>query len=164
MNGSDSHARDLRRARELFISQTQPETGSPVRLEVKASWRRSQALHVDASSPEPAFVDSFDNESGLLRAARPVLATLEDDLAGEPVCIILTDAHGLVLDRRGGDGSLHRLLSTVYLEPGFTYSEAHMGTNGIGTALEAGSPSLIDGAEHYAENLGVFACAGVPIK
>ena len=164
MDGFDLPSRDLRRARELFISQGEPETGPPVRLEVKASWRRSRELHVDASSPEPAFVDSFDNESGLLRAARPVLAALEDDLAGEPVCIILTDANGLVLDRRGGNGDLHRLLSSVYLEPGFTYSESNMGTNGIGTALESGSPSLIDGPEHYAENLGVFACAGAPIK
>ena len=38
-----------------------------------------------------------------------------------------------------------------------------MGTNGIGTALEAGGPAHVFGHEHYAESLDRFGCAGVPI-
>ncbi|MFF2028575.1 siderophore-interacting protein, partial [Streptomyces sp. NPDC058171] len=36
-------------------------------------------------------------------------------------------------------------------------------TNGIGTTLETRQPTLVTGAEHYADCLGQLACAGVPI-
>ena len=49
------------------------------------------------------------------------------------------------------------------LAPGFNYSEDLVGTNGIGTALEAGRPTHVFGHEHYAEHLEGLACAGVPI-
>lgn len=78
--------------------------------------------------------------------------------------IILTDANGTVISRRGGDRTLHAQLDKVLLAPGFMYGESHMGTNGIGTALESGRAILIQGGEHFAESLGVFACAGAPIR
>jgi transcriptional regulator of acetoin/glycerol metabolism len=52
----------------------------------------------------------------------------------------------------------------VHLAPGFSYAESVVGTNGIGTALEAGRAMHVFGHEHYAENLEDLACAGVPIR
>ena len=38
-----------------------------------------------------------------------------------------------------------------------------MGTNGVGTVLEAGQSVSIVGPEHYTENLQAFACTGAPV-
>jgi transcriptional regulator of acetoin/glycerol metabolism len=62
------------------------------------------------------------------------------------------------------DHDLDRHLDSVQLAPGFSYAEASVGTNGIGTALEGGRPMHVFGHEHYAENLEDLACAGVPIQ
>ena len=138
-------------------------TSRPVRDSIRLSWQRSQASLVDADQPAPAYVAAVDYDTTLARAARPVVDALSSELHDEPVCIILTDAKGIVLDRRGGDRSLVRRLDTVNLAPGFTYAESEVGTNGIGTALEVAGPILVRGAEHFTGGLRGFACAGAPI-
>ena len=90
-------------------------------------------------------------------------ATLGEQLEGQSVSVILTDASGLVLTRITGDRALESHLDRVLLAPGFSYAEKFVGTNGIGTALEMGGPAHVFGHEHYAEHLEDLACAGVPI-
>jgi transcriptional regulator of acetoin/glycerol metabolism len=92
-----------------------------------------------------------------------VLRSLQEQLQGQSVSVILTDPAGLVLSRLTGDGEFDRHLDRVRLAPGFSYAEKFVGTNGIGTALEVGGPAHVFGHEHYAENLENLACAGVPI-
>ncbi|MFI7067301.1 sigma-54-dependent Fis family transcriptional regulator [Kribbella sp. NPDC050124] len=138
-------------------------TDLPVRNSIRMSWQRSQASAVDTDQPAPAYFAGLDFDTTLSRAARPVIDALSSELTDEPVCIILTDAKGIVLDRRGGDRSLIRRLDAVDLAPGFRYAESEVGTNGIGTALEVGGPILVLGAEHYTGVLRNFACAGAPI-
>ncbi|WP_329479484.1 GAF domain-containing protein [Kribbella sp. NBC_01484] len=135
----------------------------PVRDPIRVSWERSHASQVDVDRPAPKYFDRIDRETTLMRAARPVIDALSSELTNEPVCIILTDAKGVVLDRRGGDPSLLRRLDSVDLAPGFRYAESEVGTNGIGTALEVGGPILIHGPEHYNDKLRMFSCAGAPI-
>ncbi|WP_329001344.1 hypothetical protein OHA18_00310 [Kribbella sp. NBC_00709] len=135
----------------------------PVRDPIRVSWERSHASQVDVDRPAPKYFDRIDRETTLMRAARPVIDALSSELHNEPVCIILTDAKGVVLDRRGGDPSLLRRLDSVDLAPGFQYVESAVGTNGIGTALEVGGPIQIDGAEHYNGKLRMFSCAGATI-
>jgi transcriptional regulator of acetoin/glycerol metabolism len=134
-----------------------------LRESIQLSWQRSEASLVDVDQPSPAYISGLDVDSTLTRAARPVIDALASELTNEPVCIVLTDAKGIVLDRRGGDRSLIRRLDAVDLSPGFTYSESEVGTNGIGTALEVGGPILVLGPEHYTGVLRGFACAGAPI-
>ena len=69
-----------------------------------------------------------------------MLADVADQFASEPVSVILTDADGVVLERRTGDSALHQHLDRVWLAPGFSYAERFVGTNGIGTALEGRGP------------------------
>lgn len=155
----------LRRSRDRLLVDGELVEGAraAVKSTVRASWERCRDLQVDAESPTPGF-HAGAGESVLARVAGPILDQLGHELVGEPVVIILTDATGVVLARRGGDRPLHHQLDKVFLAPGFVYSESQMGTNGIGTALESGRTTLIEGGEHFADSLSRFACAGAPIK
>ena len=153
---------DLAANRVKFLTADDPSPAR-VRPAILASWRRSRDLHVAAERIELPYIRDPDLDNPLTRSAEPILRRLRDQLDGQPVSIIVTDATGLVLSRRTGDADLERHLDSVRLAPGFSYAEEFAGTNGIGTALEAGTATHVFGHEHYAENLEDLACAGVPL-
>ena len=156
-------ARDLlAEARERFLA-AEPVDPNAVRKPILASWWRSRQWHVAADHIELDYLRDPDLESNLARTADPVLRHLHEQLDGQPISIILTDSAGVVLTRLTADHDLERHLDGVKLAPGFSYAEARVGTNGIGTALESGGPAHVFGHEHYAEHLEQFGCAGVPI-
>ncbi len=155
-------AKDVAVNRLRFLTAERAEP-SRVRPSILASWQRSRAMKVAADKIELPYLRDPDVETPLARSAEPVLRRLHDQLAGQAVSIVLTDPTGLVLSRRTPDKDLERHLDRVLLAPGFSYAEQFVGTNGIGTALEAGTATQVFGHEHYAENLEDLACAGVPI-
>ena len=156
-------ARDLlAEAREQFLA-AEPVDPNAVRKPILASWWRSRQWNVAADHIELDYLHDPDLECNLARTADPVLRHLHEQLDGQPISIILTDAAGVVLTRLTADHDLERHLDDVKLAPGFSYAEARVGTNGIGTALESGGPAHVFGHEHYAEHLEQFGCAGVPI-
>lgn len=134
--------------------------GRRARNWLRVSWLRSKQANVDMDRPGAAYVDEIPVDTVLTRAARPILAEMAAEIESEPVSLILTDAHGTVLKRYVGDGTLTAALDKVDLAPGFRYAESQVGTNGIGTALEVGAPLLIRGDEHYNGLLRKFSCAG----
>jgi len=152
----------LAEARDRFLA-AEPVDQALVRRPILASWWRSREWHVAADHVDLRYLHEPDLETTLARAANPVLRHLHEELSGQPISIILTDADGLVLARLTGDHDLERALDSIMLAPGFSYAEARVGTNGIGTALESGGPAHVFGHEHYAESLERFGCAGVPI-
>ena len=157
-------ARDpLAEARDSFLA-AEPVDRAAVREPILASWWRSRGWNVAANRLDLSFLGEPDLESALARAAEPVLRHLSEQLDGQPISIILTDANGLVLRRFTGDRDLERKLDSIMLVPGFSYAEEVVGTNGIGTALESGGPAHVFGHEHYAERLEGLACAGVPLR
>jgi sigma-54 dependent transcriptional regulator, acetoin dehydrogenase operon transcriptional activator AcoR len=149
-------------ARVRFL-QAEPVESGAVRKPILASWWRSRDWHVAADRVDLDFLHEPDLETTLARSAEPVLHKLHEELSGQAISIILCDADGLVLARLTGDHDLERALDGIKLAPGFSYAEDRVGTNGIGTALEAGGPAHVFGHEHYAEALDRFGCAGVPI-
>ena len=153
----------LAQARERFLTVDEPEPRG-VRQAIVASWWRSRQSNVAADRVELQYVRDPDLDTPLTRSAEPVLRRLREQLDGQPLSILLTDPAGLVLSRLTADAELERHLDRVQLAPGFSYAEAQVGTNGIGTALEAGRAMHVFGHEHYAENLEELACAGVPIR
>jgi transcriptional regulator of acetoin/glycerol metabolism len=161
--GETADQKALARSRILFLTSHTLESGA-VRTPILASWRRSRDMRVAANQVNPILEVNPDLDTFLSRAAGPVLNGLLSVMSGQPVSIVLTDRHGLVLTRLTGDNSLERRLDAVGLAPGFNYAENSVGTNGIGTALEVGAPTHVFGHEHYAERLEDLACAGVPIK
>ncbi|MGN6174162.1 MAG: sigma-54-dependent Fis family transcriptional regulator [Streptosporangiaceae bacterium] len=135
-----------------------------MREPILASWWRSRDWKVAADRVELSYVRDPNLDTPLTRNAVPVLRNLHEHLGGQPISVILTDAAGVVLSRMTADRDLERRLDSVQLAPGFSYSEERVGTNGIGTALEGGQPAHVFGHEHYAEDLEIFGCAGVPIN
>jgi transcriptional regulator of acetoin/glycerol metabolism len=152
----------LAEARDRFLA-AEPVDRAAVRKPILASWWRSRQWRVAADHIDLSYLHDPDLEGRLARSADPVLRHLHDQLDGQPISIILTDADGVVLTRLTGDRDLERALDGIKLAPGFSYAEERVGTNGIGTALEAGGPAHVFGHEHYAESLERFGCAGVPI-
>src|SRR6516162_3247658 len=155
-------SRDLLAEARVQFLQAEPVDSAAVRKPILASWWRSRQWHVAADRVELDYQHEPDLETRLVRGAEPVLHKLHQELSGQPISIILTDADGLVLARLTGDHDLERALDGIKLSPGFSYAEERVGTNGIGTALEAGGPAHVFGHEHYAEDLDRFGCAGVP--
>lgn len=128
-----------------------------------ASWERSQAAGVDIAHPHADFDEEYDAGSLLMRCARPVLEQLGIDTAELPLVIALTDHRARLIHRIDASSAVGRLLDRVNFAPGFSYAESAMGTNGVGTVLEAGQPVSVVGPEHFTENLQAFACTGAPI-
>lgn len=135
----------------------------PVREPILASWLRSREWKVPADRAELPYIRDPDLDTPLARGAVPVLRQLRENLRGQPVGVILTDAVGVVLSMMTTDDDLERHLDKVMLAPGFSYAEASVGTNGLGTALEGGQPAHVFGHEHYAQLLLDLVSAGVPI-
>lgn len=159
----DAGSARLALARIAFLTEGAP-VPDVVREPILASWTRSRLWHVPVDHLDVPFEADLDGESTLLRAARPVLAEAAEQFTSEPVSVILCDANGVVLTRDTGDTRLEASLDRVWLAPGFSYAEEHVGTNGIGTALEGGGPARVFGHEHYVEHLEDFACTGVPVR
>jgi transcriptional regulator of acetoin/glycerol metabolism len=152
----------LAEARERFLSSESVDSQA-VRGPILASWWRSRTWNVAADHVESPYVEDPNLETALGQSAGPVLSRLQEQLSGSAVSIILTNDKGLVLDRRTDDTSLQHHLDRVKLARGFSYAEEFVGTNGIGTALEGRQPIAVFGHEHYADNLDLLGCAGVPI-
>ena len=152
----------IAQARENFLTQGSahpPEVREPI----VASWWRSREWSVSADRIELSYIRDPDLDTPLIRSAMPVLRQLQQNVDDQPVSAILTDAAGVVLSRVSTDDDLEQHLDKVMLAPGYSYAEASVGTNGIGTALEAGQPSQVFGHEHYSQLLEDFVSAGAPI-
>jgi len=152
-----------RRAREQFLAAG-ALSADAVAPGVLNSWRRSRELHVHPDRVELPYLRDPDTDTPLTHAAAPVLRRIAEDLSEQAVSVVLTSADGLVLDRIAPDSKIERMLDDVRLARGYSYAEEFAGTNGIGTALETGKPTFIQGSEHYVGTLGRLACAGSPIR
>lgn len=128
-----------------------------------ASWQRSESYGVSMDNIQPSFSGTFDDESLFYQCGNEILADMQSSLPSEPVGLMLTDADGLVLSRSSGDQQLLYSLDAVHLAPGFSYSEQHAGTNGLGLALADRVPSLIRAKDHYSLSLCRYTCAAAPV-
>jgi DNA-binding CsgD family transcriptional regulator len=134
-----------------------------VRDEIASSWQRSSQIGLRRNRFEVPSDPDLDLDALLVRAARPVLDELADDLVSTKISVVLTDGQAHVLDRRAPDRDLYARLDDISLAPGFVYAEESIGTNAIGTSLARRGPSSVSGYEHFADALTTMACAAAPI-
>jgi hypothetical protein len=139
-----------------------------VRPEVVVSWHRCREKYrVDPHLTEaPIAVAEVDHTlehdvifaelGGLaVSAAREV-----ESLSG---IVTVTDASGRILAAWGDHATLARA-NESHLAPWYCWSECAAGTNGMGTALEAHGPVLVNGPEHWCEAFHSWVCAGVAVR
>ncbi len=139
-----------------------------VRPEVAISWHRcrekyrvdprlNQAPVADADGEHTLEHDVIFAELGGLA----VSAALElENLSG---IVTVTDASGRILATWGDPATLVRA-NDSHLAPWYCWSECAVGTNGMGTALEAHGPVLVSGPEHWCEAFHNWVCAGVAVR
>jgi len=131
---------------------------------VAASWRRSLARGVDPGTVANRRFADLDVDSRLVRCARPVIEQLAEQIAGIPVCVVLTDDQARLLVRLDTSAAIGRAADANRFAEGFAYDEGAVGTNGVGTVLESGGAVHVVGAEHFVEPLQPYACAGAPVR
>ncbi len=154
MNGSA-------RLRERFLTTGEPPAG--VRDEIAASWLRSSSWGLRSGAVEPSYLEGGSPRSRLIRAARPVLDAMSERLGDLGVSFILADSDGRIVDRESEGSSLGRRLDRFDMTVGHIFTEGLVGTNGIGTAIEARATVRVDGHEHFCDRYVDFTCVGVPI-
>ena len=131
---------------------------------VAASWRRSRGAGVAADGGEVPFVGDIDISSRLVRCSQPIIDRLIDATEDIPLSIALSDNKARVLTRADTTRTIGLLLDGIFLAPGFDYAEGHIGTNGVGTALEAGRSVQVVGPEHFHERFQPYSCSGALIR
>jgi sigma-54 dependent transcriptional regulator, acetoin dehydrogenase operon transcriptional activator AcoR len=134
-----------------------------IRPEIVASWHRSIASNLDPDRLDVPYEPDAAEHDRLYAAAQPVVRRLAEDLSTSSMSLVVADKQGHVVERSVDDGRLRSRLDSIMLAPGFLYRESRIGTNAIGTALEAGSPTMVVGGEHFADALAEMACAAMPI-
>jgi hypothetical protein len=157
-------------ARERFLAGDERVRG--VRPEVATSWYRCrEQYHVDPSLSTAPPASALDESSGdhtleheivftQLGSAAASIASEVESLGG---VITVTDGAGRILTVQGDKQTLHRARDSN-MAPWSCWSEWATGTNGMGTALEAPGPVLINGPEHWCEGFHEWVCAGVAVR
>jgi transcriptional regulator of acetoin/glycerol metabolism len=135
-----------------------------------ASWRRSGQLHaLDPATHAPScrltaaeIAAARERLGRLLAIAQASLERLFLAVGGVGCSVLLADAEGIVIDRRGARGD-DSTFESWGLWTGAVWSERHEGTNAIGTCLVEKRPLTIDRDQHYlARNTRLF-CTTAPI-
>jgi len=134
-----------------------------VRQDILTSWQRSVVAGLSPDHFEVPYHPDVDDDGPLRWAAAPILDQVAGELEGTGVGLLLTDARGQIIDRRAADTGILTRLDRIELAPGFLYSEDLIGTNAIGTAITQHGPSVVTGAEHFADALAPMACAATPV-
>lgn len=152
-------------AREHLLSDgTVPvHLAKSVRADVLQSWKRSLMSGADLANPSLTFRGTHHARAALRLAADPVLSRLAGELAGLDAGVLLCDHDAVVVQRWVSDAGILPLMDQIRSDVGFCVSEETIGTNGVGSVIEAGGPLQISGPEHLAEALQPFTCVGVPV-
>lgn len=99
---------------------------------------------------------------GMLAVAAPVLDHMFRSVGRSGCAVILSDARGVILERRAGDGDAKGFAAAGLVE-GAMWGEAEEGTNGIGTCLFEDKPVIIHRNQHFASrNVGI-SCMDAPV-
>ena len=155
-------------ARQEFLSRGRVQEGA-IAEAIERSWRRCLSNGMDVETPqELMMISAQDLEQRkaknhlLLTHAEPEMMTLSEQIAHTRSQVVLTDCEGVIL-RSMGDIIVNDSAQRTALLPGVSWSEAHRGTNAIGTALIEQSAISVQGAEHFMTHHHALSCSAVPI-
>lgn len=154
-------------ADQVYQSAKSIAASSPV----VASWRRCMTMYQlapeEARSPlrlsEREFANARETSARLIAGAGEEIDRLFHSVGKAGCCLLLTDRHGIALERRGAAGD-DKDFHTVGLWTGTVWTEASVGTNGIGTALaDERAVSIIRDQHFLSANINL-SCTTAPIR
>jgi transcriptional regulator of acetoin/glycerol metabolism len=150
-------------AREQFACTG--SAGAELPRLILESWSRSRSCGVPPDRREARFAGRIaPSETRLAHTIGPVLEGVAGRLEGTDTAVLLSDRGARILRRWTGDTRMAGLMDRVHAAAGFVLAEEHVGTNGVGTPLEAGEPVAVVGTAHYNEVFDEAACVGAPIR
>ncbi|WP_028745096.1 helix-turn-helix domain-containing protein [Rhizobium mesoamericanum] len=136
-----------------------------------ASWRRCIAMHRLAPEQmrapfrlsEQELNRSRETSEKLIADASAELDRLFATVGKSGCCLILTDHNGVALERRGLAGD-DRHFYELGLWTGSVWTEASIGTNGIGTAIaDERSVTILRDQHFFSSNINL-SCTTAPIR
>jgi sigma-54 dependent transcriptional regulator, acetoin dehydrogenase operon transcriptional activator AcoR len=139
-----------------------------VRPEVAISWHRCREQyrvdpHLAEAPVAVAEVDHTPEHDVVFAELGFRAASVAHEVSTLGGVVTVTDATGRILAEWGDQATLARA-ADAKLAPWYCWSECAVGTNGMGTALEAHGPVLIRGAEHWCQAFHNWVCAGVAVR
>lgn len=163
MLGSNQHADK--------VYQLTQEKSAGASSPIAASWRRCLTRYgltpEEKRDPhrltEAEFQEVLGQSGHVVEEASGELDWLFGMVGRAGCCIVITDSNGVVLDRRGVNGE-DKEFRDLGLWTGALWSEASVGTNGIGTALADGRMVTVFRDQHFlSSNIGL-SCASAPVR
>ncbi|HET6967054.1 MAG TPA: GAF domain-containing protein [Ornithinibacter sp.] len=160
------HARALQRVHDAVMGGAEPPANP--RALVSRSWSRALSLGLDptranARDPLPrAEVERRRRTSPLALVVDEIRAVLTSVADASRFIVVVTDADGTILWREGSAAVLRRADALGFTE-GATWTEDHVGTNAIGTALAEQAPVQLFSAEHFEEGQHPWYCTASPV-
>ncbi len=154
--------------RERFLAAGDPDRLPPatcgVRRPIVLSWRRCLLSGVDPAATALPRDEGTVPPERLDRAARPVIERLADQIDGMPAWSFLADRECRLVRYVVGDPALIPQLEARGAVPGARFGEDVIGTNGLGTAVEARQPFIVAGSEHFRAYESEVTTAGAPVR
>ncbi|MCX9098113.1 sigma-54-dependent Fis family transcriptional regulator [Bacillus anthracis] len=136
---------------------------------ISESWHRCKEANVDPHINKGQkilssniFQDQKKKSEILLDIAIPQIQNMRKTIDELQMMALLIDPDGYVLSLSGNEQTLKRAKHINFIE-GVKWTEAAVGTNAIGTALEIEEAIMISGTEHYSVASHSWSCAAAPI-
>lgn len=139
---------------------------------IVSSWRRCLKYYGLDPGQAPSADDGYVGEAAvrqrrsaldrLVRIGRLEMANLYEQIAESHYVLLMSDCDGLVLEQVS-EPAYNRAFRQYGLAPGFVWTEARRGTNGLGTCLQTKNPITIHLSEHFFTDYGDLSCSGAPI-
>jgi transcriptional regulator of acetoin/glycerol metabolism len=100
--------------------------------------------------------------AAVIDCARYEMTTLYQQLGDAELAVVLTDNDGVILHMVASQ-EFERVAQPLGLEVGAVWSEAEVGTNGMGTCLAEGRPVVVQQTDHFLSQYTALTCSAVPI-
>ncbi|HDR7517533.1 sigma-54-dependent Fis family transcriptional regulator [Bacillus mobilis] len=136
---------------------------------ISESWHRCKRANVNPHMNKGqkiltsnVFQDQKKKSEIFLDIAIPQLQNMRKTIDELQMMALLIDPDGYVLSLSGNQQTLKRAKHINFIE-GVKWTEAAVGTNAIGTALQIEEAIMISGTEHYSVASHSWSCAAAPI-
>ncbi|MED0932367.1 sigma-54-dependent Fis family transcriptional regulator [Bacillus mobilis] len=136
---------------------------------ISESWHRCKQANVNPHMNKGQkilssniFQDQKKKSEIFLDIAIPQLQNMRKTIDELQMMALLIDPDGYVLSLSGNQQTLKRAKHINFIE-GVKWTEAAVGTNAIGTAIQIEEAIMISGTEHYSVASHSWSCAAAPI-